>query len=308
MVHTHTPKAGLIGPAAARLAGIPRVIHTVHGLLFHDCMPGLRQAIFWVPEKMTATLCDYLLSQSREDMETAVRSQLCDSERIMYLGNGIDVAHFAPPVLYARAEKLQELGLHPGDFIVGSVGRLVKEKGFEDLFAAAETLSGCYPDMKFVVIGPREPDQKDSLDPLYMEDLERRGVVRFMNWCEDMTRWYAAMDVFTLASYREGVPRVCMEAAAMMIPIVATDIRGCRKVVLHGKTGLLVSLGDASQLAQAIETLYKNRELARRMGERARQHIVENFNRQQVCKRLCEFYARLKPPSRGGTCEEPAYD
>jgi glycosyltransferase involved in cell wall biosynthesis len=130
VVHTQTPKAGLIGPIAARLAGIPHVVHTVFGLLFHDRMSRLRRTIFWVPEKITATFCDRLLSQSREDMGRAVRSRLCSRRKIAYLGNGIDVKRFAPQVNFDRTAKLREVGLQASDFVVGGVGRLVKEKGF----------------------------------------------------------------------------------------------------------------------------------------------------------------------------------
>jgi len=308
VVHTHTPKAGLIGPLAAWLAGIPHVVHTIHGLLFHDRMPRLRQTIFWVPEKFTATFCDRLLSQSREDLERAVRSRLCSWKKIAYLGNGIDIAHFAPTENCDRAGKLREVGLQPTDFVVGSVGRLVKEKGFLELFAAAEMLNTRRPQIKFVVIGPREADQNDAINTGYMDDLKRRGVVRFVNWCDDMRPWYAAMDIFVLPSYREGIPRACMEASAMMRPVVASDIRGCREVVLNGDTGLLVPLRDVPRLVEAIERLYEDRSLAARMGERARQHIVQNFNNKDVCSRLCEFYAQLgSAENTASTREEPAY-
>ena len=293
VVHTHTPKAGLIGPIAARLARVPRVVHTIHGLLFHDRMTRLRQTIFWVPEKITATFCDRLLSQSREDVERAVRSRLCSRKKIGYLGNGIDIVRFAPQVISERTERLREVGLQASDFVVGSVGRLVKEKGFMELFAAAEGLTARYPQLKFVVIGPRETDQNDALNNDYMDDLQRRGVVRFVNWCEDLRSWYAAMDIFVLPSYREGVPRACMEAAAMMRPVVASDIRGCREVVLDGDTGLLVPPQDVPRLMEAIEMLHNEHNRAAQMGERGRHHIVKNFNDKDVCSRLCEFYAQL---------------
>lgn len=308
VVHTHTPKAGLIGPIAARLARVSHVVHTVHGLLFHDRMSRMRQAFFWMPEKITATFCDRLLSQSREDVERAVRSRLCSRKKIAYLGNGIDVEHFSPQVEYDRMEKLGEVGLQAGDFVVGCVGRRVREKGFLELFAAAETLTARYPQIKFVVIGPQETDQNDAIDPRYMEDLQRRGVVHFVNWCDDMRAWYAAMDIFVLPSYREGIPRACMEAAAMAVPVVASDIRGCREVVLHGETGLLVPPRDVPRLAAAIERLSQDRNSAAQMGERARQHVVKNFNNKDVCSRLCEFYARLGgAENRVSTREEPAY-
>ena len=293
VVHTHTPKAGLIGPLAAQLAGTPQVVHTIHGLLFHDRMPRMKQSFFWVPEKITATFCDRILSQSQEDVERAVSSGLCNRRKISYLGNGIDVARFAPPDNYDRAEKLREIGLQTGDFVVGSVGRLVKDKGFMELFAAAEILTARHPQVKFLVIGPRETDQNDALDNDYMDDLQRRGVVRFVHWSDDMRPWYAAMDLFVLPSYREGIPRACMEASAMMRPVVASDIRGCREVVLDGETGLLAPPRDVPQLVAAIETLYKDRDRAVKMGERGRQHIVRNFNHEDVCRRLCEFYTQL---------------
>lgn len=306
VVHTHTPKAGLIGPLAAQLAAVPHVVHTIHGLLFHDGMTRLRQSGFWLPEKFTAVFSDHLLSQSREDIERAIRARLCPKHKIAYLGNGIDVTHFAPPLQCERAETVKEVGLEAADFVVGSVGRLVKEKGFVELFAAAEMLSTRYPRIKFVVIGPREAHQNDALDPTYMDDLQLRGVVRFVNWLDDMRPWYAAMDVFVLPSYREGIPRACMEAAAMKRPVVASDIRGCREVVLDGETGLLIRPRNVPGLVQAIERLYDNRDLATRMGERARQHIVENFNVKDVCRRLCQFYAQLDA-TKGIAREEPAY-
>lgn len=308
VVHTHTPKAGLIGPLAARLAGIRHVVHTIFGLLFHDRMPPLRQAIFWIPEKITATFCDRLLSQSREDMDRAVRSRLCSRNKIAYLGNGIDVDRFAPLINFDRTAKLREIGLQPSDFVVGSVGRLVKEKGFMELFAAAEILTARRPRIKFVVIGPREPDQNDALDVGYMDDLQRRDVVHFVNWSDDMRSWYAAMDIFMLPSYREGIPGACMEAAAMKRPVVASDIRGCREVVLDGDTGLLVPPRNVPRMVEAIEQLYEDRTMAAQMGERARQHIVQNFNHKDVCSRLCEFYAQLGgAENTASTREEPAY-
>ena len=184
----------------------------------------------------------------------------------------------------------------------------MKEKGFAELFAAAEVLTKRRAQIKFVVIGPRETDQNDALDPGYMDDLQRRGVVRFVNWCEDMRKWYAAMDIFVLPSYREGIPRACMEAAAMTLPVVASDIRGCREVVLNDVTGLLVPPGDIRRLLEAIETLRNERPRARQMGEEARRHIVKSFDNKDVCSRLCEFYAQLAGAEKTVVAgEEPAY-
>src|SRR5437763_3335868 len=165
VVHTHTPKAGLLGPIAAKMAGVPIVVHTIHGLLFHDRMPKSRQALFWLPEKITATFSDYLLSQSREDIEVAVRSGLCTPGKIRYLGNGIDVSTFSPDVNHSARDRIRrEMGFRPEDVVIGSAGRLVYGKGFAELFAAAEQLVQNNRNLRFLVIGPEEARHSKSGD------------------------------------------------------------------------------------------------------------------------------------------------
>src|SRR5579864_7232488 len=139
VVHTHTPKAGLLGPIAAKIAGVPIVVHTIHGLLFHDRMPPSRRALFWLPEKITAMFSDHLLSQSREDIEVAVQSGLCAANKISYLGNGIDASAFSMAATQGARDRIRkQLGFLPMHVVVGSAGRLVYGKGFAELFAAAE--------------------------------------------------------------------------------------------------------------------------------------------------------------------------
>ena len=134
VVHTHTPKAGLLGPIAAKLAGTPVVVHTIHGLLFHDRMPLSRRAAFWAVEKTTATFSDHLLSQSREDIDVAIRTKLCAASKIRYLGNGIDLCRFTPSTGSQREAMLSSIGLPSQTFVVGTVARLVRDKGLLELF------------------------------------------------------------------------------------------------------------------------------------------------------------------------------
>ncbi len=293
VVHTHTPKAGLLGPIAAKMAGVPMVVHTIHGLLYHDALPLWKRLLFWIPEKTTALFSDYLLSQSREDVSVAVRTWLCVRSKISYLGNGVDVSLFAPRSATPHQEPGgREIGRER--VVVGSVGRLVYEKGFAELFQAAEALADKYEKLEFVIVGPREVDQNDAVEPGQNEDLEKRGLVRFAGWQRDMPAMYRAMDLFVLPSHREGIPRACMEAAAMGLPVIATDIRGCREVVLDGQTGTLVPAKNAAALTAAIEQLLQRPQDWASMGGRARQHIVENFNNKIVIQRLRSFYARLE--------------
>lgn len=284
VVHTHTPKAGLLGPVAARMAGVPVVVHTIHGLLFHDRMPKWRRRLFWLPEKFTATFSHLLLSQSREDMDVAVRSGLCREKKLRYIGNGINVQRFSPSAPAAKGDGV----------VIGAVGRLVYEKGFAELFQAAEALATRHPEYRFLVVGPEEHAQNDAVPVATVEQLTRKGTVRFTGWADDMHQWYAAMDVFALPSHREGIPRACMEAAAMGLPVIASDIRGCREVVQHGKTGVLVPVRDAAALAGAIERLAGDPALRAEMGRQGREHVIANFSEGAVLQRLRSIYAEIE--------------
>ncbi len=295
VVHTHTPKAGLLGPLAARLAGVPVVLHTIHGLLFHDRMLRWKRWMFWLPERFTALLSDHLLSQSSEDVDTAVRLRLCSPAKITHLGNGIDVERFSPHAMdSARSRLRRSFGFRDTDFVVGSVGRLVYEKGYAELFAAAERLATRYPAVKFLIVGPQEPDQSDAVSPGRIASLERKGAAFFAGYRKDMRECYSAMDVFLLPSHREGLPRACMEAAAMERAVIATDIRGCREVVRHGETGLLVPLKSVAAIVVAVEQLMADRGRAEAMGIEGRRHVLRNFSHRQVLARICDFYAALE--------------
>ena len=294
VVHSHTPKAGILAPLAARLARVPIVVHTIHGLLFHDQMPRWRQWLYWVPEKWTAKLSDSLLSQSREDISSAVRSGICKPEKITYLGNGIDTSHFTPEMSSADdSQNRSALGIRAGDFVIGCVGRLVFEKGFGELFVAAALLREV-GQIKVLVIGPEEPDQNDALPSSQLETLRRGGDVRFLGFQEDLRPWYRLMDVFVLPSHREGIPRACMEASAMRRPVVVTDIRGCREVVRHRETGYLVPVRDSKALADAILDLWRDPGKRESFGLQGQRHIKAEFDSRLVLERLRNFYSLLE--------------
>jgi glycosyltransferase involved in cell wall biosynthesis len=302
VVHTHTPKAGLLGPLAARLAGVPKIVHTIHGLLFHKDMSVLRQRFYWLPEKWTASLSTHLLSQSREDIDVAVETGLCSRRKIEYLGNGIDVEKFNPQ-LFDGSVMRQRLGIPLDAFVVGCVGRLVFEKGFRELFAAAEQLTADpqLRNLRFVVVGQEEPEQNDAVNHSMIETLQLRGIVQFLGSRNDMPDIYSTMDIFLLPSYREGIPRACMEAAAMELPVIATNIRGNREVVLDGVSGLLIPVRDVSAIVNRIRDLYSRQNLLPAMGMQGRQHVVSHFSQSGMLLRLRDFYRRLDHETVAGT-------
>jgi glycosyltransferase involved in cell wall biosynthesis len=187
-------------------------------------------------------------------------------------------------------------GIGEGEVVVGAVGRLVWEKGLREVFDAARLLRDRCPRARVVVVGPLDPEKADGLGP---DDLDRitaeTGVV-FAGERLDMDVVYGALDLYVLASHREGFPRSAMEASAMAVPVVATDIRGCRQVVDHGRTGLLFPVGDAAALADAVAGLVDDDRRRAELGEAARAKAEAEFDQQRVIDLTLDAYRRVAAP------------
>jgi glycosyltransferase involved in cell wall biosynthesis len=296
IVHTHNPKPGLLGQLAARLAGVPVVVNTVHGFYFHDHMHPAWRRFYVTLERIAARCSDVILSQNSEDIQTAVAERICTPDKIRYLGNGIDVQRFDPATVSLDdvVRKRNELGLPVESLVVGFVGRLVREKGLLELFSAARLVRQRVANVRFLFIGPIDPHKPDAVTPETARELGIADISYFSGgWRWDMPELYAAMDVLVLPSHREGFPRVPMEASAMKIPCIATDIRGCREAVLHNRNGLLVPVCDDRTLADAIVELLMDREKAQRLGEEGRRLALERFDERLVFDKVKAEYARL---------------
>ena len=292
IVHTHNPKPGLYGRIAARLARVPVVVNTVHGLYAApDDRLAFRAAVYGV-ERLAAMCSHAELVQNPEDVEVLRRLGVPD-RKLHLLGNGVDLTRFDPVRVDDVAAARRELGArNPGDVVVGLVGRLVREKGYPEAFAAARELAGRMPNVRFAVIGPDDLEKSDAIT----EDdraVARAADVRFLGARDDVERLYAAMDVYVLASHREGFPRSAMEAAAMGRPIVATDIRGCRQVVDDGVNGRLVPPRDPAALAAAIAELASDPELRDRMGRAARERARVAFDQRSCIDLTLAVYRDL---------------
>lgn len=295
IVHAHTPKAGLVGQLAARMAGVPIVVRTLHGFYFHDHMPPAWRRFYITVEKIAARCSDVILSQNSEDIEIAIGEGICPPHKIRHLGNGIDVRLFDPARLSSQeiARKRTEVGLPVSAPVVGFVGRLVEEKGLLELFAAASIVQEQMPDVRFLFVGRTDTHKPDALTPDSAQAFGIADICHFLGMRQDMPELYALMNVFVLPSHREGFPRAPMEASAMKVPCVVTDIRGCREAVEHGRTGLLVPLGGVQALANAIIELLTDCEKARRMGQEGRRMALERFDEQLVFEKVKAEYVRL---------------
>jgi glycosyltransferase involved in cell wall biosynthesis len=295
IVHTHTPKAGLLGQLAARLSGVPVVVNTLHGFYFHDDTDPLPRRFYIWMERLAARCSDSILSQNEEDIGTAIAERIAPPELLKWLGNGIDVTRFDRRRLSdASLQALrEEIGLEADSRVVGFVGRLVEEKGILDLLEAAKSVAATVPEARFLIVGPYDEEKPDALRS---DVAERYGIAdrcRFLGMRDDMPELYALMDVLVLPSYREGFPRAPMEASAMGVPAVVTDIRGCRETVEPGVNGLLVPVGDVDALARALIELLTDEPRRRRMGEAGRAIAEERFDEQKVFERVLEEYERL---------------
>jgi glycosyltransferase involved in cell wall biosynthesis/ribosomal protein S18 acetylase RimI-like enzyme len=286
VLHTHTPKPGVYGRIVGRLVGVPVVMNTIHGLYATEEDRFAKRAFVYTLEAIASRFSDAELVQSAEDYELVRRRRITRPDRTHLLGNGVDLTRFDPDRISAerRTELRTSIGATSDTVVIGSVGRLVAEKGFPELFEAARDLGS---DAILVIIGPHEPEKEDGLDVGIIREAEANGV-RFLGMQENVDEWYAAMDVFVLASHREGFPRAAMEAAAMGRPVIATDIRGCREVVDDGITGMLVPKLDPAALRSAMNALIGDPDTRVSMGRAAHDKSKVSFDERRIVSRVLE--------------------
>ena len=292
IVHTHNPKPGWYGRPAARAARVPVIVNTVHGLFVMPEDPWLRRSLVYGLERVAAACSDAELLQSEEDLPVLRRLRV-PADRLQVLGNGVDLARFRVPTDQERVQARAAFGIADDQVAVGTVGRLVWEKGLREVFDAAQTLSRTTPSVVVLVAGGPDPEKSDGLRSEDLADITAATGVRFVGEQRDIERFFWALDVFVLASYREGFPRAAMEAAASGVPVVATDIRGCRQAVDHQVSGLLVPPRDARALTEAVASLATDPAHRADLAAGAIAKAAADFGQQQVIDRTLATYRRL---------------
>jgi glycosyltransferase involved in cell wall biosynthesis len=280
VLHTHNPKTGIMGRIAGRLAGVPVIVNTCHGLWARpeDSLP--KRAFVYGLEGLAARFSDFELFQNAEDLATLRPALRPGRHRVV--GNGIDLMRFAPDP-EGRRRVRAELGLRDDELVVGAVGRRVREKGLAEFAEAAKRLSG---KANFVWVGPQDGTDADA------ENVDTRAV-RFVDERTDMPAVYSALDVFVLASYREGFSRASMEAAACGTPMVLTDIRGCREIGDDDVHLLLVPPHDGLALAHAVDRLLRDARLRARLAGSARERALKEFDQRALARVSMDTYAAV---------------
>jgi lipopolysaccharide/colanic/teichoic acid biosynthesis glycosyltransferase/glycosyltransferase involved in cell wall biosynthesis len=288
LVHTHNPKPGVMGRIAASLAGVPCVMNTAHGVYATPEDRWLKRVVVLTLERIAARFSDLELFQSKEDLDWMRRRGVVKPHRSELLGNGTDLTRFDPDRVTAAGTAMlkQSLGIPSDALVVGTIGRLVAEKGYRELFTAMTTVRAEVPNAVLLVVGDGDPAKADAIQSDEIPSPSDGVIVT--GWRDDVADLLAAMDVFVLPSWREGMPRSAIEAAAMGRPLVLTDIRGCREVARNGTEGILVPVRSPVRLAGAIVTMLKDSELRNRTGAAARARALELFDEARVAATVVE--------------------
>ena len=291
IVHTHNPLASFIGRAAARFCRVPVIVYTVHGFSFYEDASRLRYHLGLAAERLAGRWTHLTFSQSREDHDLVVRKCITPPGRALWIGNGVDPALFDPRRFgrEQRGRTRASLGIPENARVVGMLTRLSREKGIREFIEAGERVLSRMPDAWFCIVGGRQSGAYWHMTLDEIRSLaERHGLASRLvlpGHREDVPEILAALDVFCLPSYHEGLPRSIIEAMAMELPVVATDVRGCREEVVDGETGFLIPVRDSRALAGKLIYLLENPQVAVEFGRRARRVVLEDFVEDDVVRK-----------------------
>ena len=298
IVHTHTPKAGTVGMIAAKLAGITHRLHTVAGLPLLEAT-GKKRKLLNVVEKLTYACATKVYPNSNGLKAIIEKEQFCKPEKLAVIGrgssNGIDTSFFSKAATgeSATAALRKTLQLSEKDFVFVFVGRLVGDKGINELVTAFQQLCPVYSNIKLLLVGPLEAD----LDPLMPEctaAIAGNSRIITTGMQPDVRPYLAIANALVFPSYREGFPNVVMQAGAMELPAIVSDINGCNEIIVQGQNGLIVPVKDSGKLRQAMEALLKDMQLYLILKSNARPMIVSRYEQKFVWEALLDEYKSLE--------------
>jgi glycosyltransferase involved in cell wall biosynthesis len=296
IVHTHTPKAGLLGMIAAWVCGIPVRMHTVAGLPLMEAK-GLKRQILMLTEKITYA-CATAIYPNSKGLANFIRNHFSTRTPVIVLGNGssngIDTSRFQRTAQLEDAASAlrQQYGIPREALIFSFVGRVVGDKGVRELAEAFRGLRRTFSESYLLLIGGFE-DDLDPLDPEVLSFLKNDPKVILAGFQSDIRPWVMVSDIFVFPSYREGFPNVVMQACCLNTPCIVSDINGCNEIVSDGKTGLIVPPKNSAMLQLAMEKLSVDPALRRKFAAAAREYVVANFDQKFVWGELLKEYSRV---------------
>lgn len=297
IVHSHTPKAGIIAMLAAKFAGVPIRLHTVAGLPLMETS-GFKRKLLTEVEKMTYRCATKIYPNSKGLNEYILENRLTAAKKLKRIANGssngIDTSHFSADTITIeqKAELRETSGISTEDFVFVFVGRLVGDKGINELVAAFSEISDSnqnHPTPKLILVGNYETE----LDPLLHETLkaiESNPNIFSAGYQKDVRPWFGISDCLVFPSYREGFPNVVMQAGAMGLPAVVTNINGCNEIITDGLNGLITEKKDTAALKSAMLLIMTDQSVYRQLKSNAREQIVSRFEQREAWEALLGEY------------------
>jgi glycosyltransferase involved in cell wall biosynthesis len=296
VVHTHTPKAGLLGMLAAWICGVKVRVHTVAGMPYMSAEKNKAKLLIWC-EKLTFRLAHEVWPNSPSLKEFILKEELVDPAKVKVLGygssNGVDLARFNRSSLKENHLVAAMMRVVPGDneFVILAVGRLVRDKGIEDLVNAF-LQSKIVNKAKLVLIGHMEQELNPLKDDIVRKIGDHPKIVH-IEWSEHVEHYMAISDVLVHASHREGCPNVLLQAGAVQLPVICSDIIGNVDVVKHKKTGLIFPVKNVQALQEAMEFAYVKPDVMYGFAQNLHQEVKIKFNREKLHQLIMEEYNRL---------------
>jgi glycosyltransferase involved in cell wall biosynthesis len=294
IVHTHTPKAGIVGMLAAKLAGIPNRLHTVAGLPLLESV-GLKRKVLDFVERLTYACATKVYPNSKGLLEIIKENRYCDSNKLKVLANGssngINTEKFSPNAI-AESDKIElrkKLHISENEFVFIFVGRIVADKGINELISAFDDFSKSNPQTKLILVGPFE-EELDPLSETTLNIIKCNKAIVSVGYQQEVRDYFSIANALVFPSYREGFPNVVMQAAAMGLPCIVSNINGCNEIVQEGFNGLIIPVKNKNAILEAMQCLYADTNLYVTLKNNARQSIVTRYEQKVVWEALlCEY-------------------
>ena len=295
VIHTQTPKAGLLGMLAGAICRVPVRIHSVTGIPLRGLQGGVSGGILGLMEWITFrfSTCVVPNSEGIRDMLGALMGET-EQQKVYFLGygstNGVDLQRFVPNAEVRRTMR-EQWGISEDQLVLGYVGRIARDKGSREMLDAFTALKVKYPSLVLLVVGLPETEYGE-LGPGFIEELRNTEGVVLAGRQPEVAPYFTMMDILVHPTYREGLPNALLEASATELPIVSTDIPGCNEVVENGVSGILVTPRSTKELRDAIEVLVLDSEKRRTMGKAGRERVKQHYEQSLVWKHWKELYDR----------------
>jgi glycosyltransferase involved in cell wall biosynthesis len=289
IVHTHSSKAGILGRLAARMAGVPIIVHTVHGWSFHDYMPSPMCTFYKLLERWMASFTDAIIVVTDRDKQKGLQARIGQEENYHLIRSAIPLEDFNPARTNRQATR-QELGIPTKAMVVGNVGRFSKQKNPLDWARVAGILGRADPLLHFLLVGdgPLRPMVENRLQE---EGIRDRTILTGLR--RDVANLMSAMDIFMLSSLWEGLPRVIPQAMAMGLPVVANQADGTDDAIHDGENGYLCSPGEVEIMAERCQELIREPLKRLEMGERGRAYATKEFDLRRMITQIETLYEQL---------------